>query len=113
MPLACRVARAIGHWHITTENQIDTDRCLRHIFTYVGRSESQHSKPVQDAVLPSKLFETANGIFGHMGGARSMNAANYPLLRTIDSPGDLRLLSPNLLEQVASELRSYLIDTVS
>jgi len=42
-----------------------------------------------------------------------MNAVNYPLLMTIDSPGDLRLLSPNLLEQVASELRSYLIDTVS
>jgi len=42
-----------------------------------------------------------------------MNAVNYPLLMRIDSPGDLRLLSPKLLEQVASELRSYLIDTVS
>jgi 1-deoxy-D-xylulose-5-phosphate synthase len=42
-----------------------------------------------------------------------MNTVNYSLLKTIDSPGDLRLLSPNLLEQVASELRSYLIDTVS
>ena len=68
---------------------------------------------VQDAVLSSKLFETAFGIFGRVASAQCMNAANYPLLRTIDSPGDLRLLSPQLLEQVASELRSYLIDTVS
>ena len=68
---------------------------------------------VQDAVLSSKLFETAFGIFGRVASAQCMNAANYPLLRRIDSPGDLRLLSPQLLDHVASELRSYLIDTVS
>ncbi len=38
---------------------------------------------------------------------------SYPLLETIDSPADLRALAPNQLEQVAAELRQYLIETVS
>jgi hypothetical protein len=51
----------------------------------------------------------------HIGvsGAQSMSAANHPLLSTIDSPDDLRRLSPEWLKQVTAELRRYLIDTVS
>jgi 1-deoxy-D-xylulose-5-phosphate synthase len=37
----------------------------------------------------------------------------YPLLSTLDSPADLRAVPVNALPQVASELRQYLIDTVS
>ena len=41
-----------------------------------------------------------------------MDATSYSLLRAIDSPNDLRRLSPSMLESVAAELRRYLIDTV-
>ena len=42
-----------------------------------------------------------------------MNAgSSYPLISAIDAPADLRKLSPAELEQVATELRQYLIDTV-
>ena len=41
-----------------------------------------------------------------------MNAGKYRLLSAIDSPGDLRRLPSNTLHTVATELRSYLIDTV-
>ncbi|NLG76917.1 MAG: 1-deoxy-D-xylulose-5-phosphate synthase [Xanthomonadaceae bacterium] len=42
-----------------------------------------------------------------------MNAgSSYPLISAIDSPADLRKLSSAELEQVAAELRQYLIDTV-
>ena len=37
----------------------------------------------------------------------------YPLLSTLDTPADLRAVPANVLPQVASELRQYLIDTVS
>src|SRR5215207_2645190 len=37
----------------------------------------------------------------------------YPLLSTIESPADLRAVSPTSLGDVATELRQYLIDTVS
>src|SRR5690606_3173124 len=37
----------------------------------------------------------------------------YPLLSTIDSPAELRALPAQVLGQVATELRQYLIDTVS
>jgi 1-deoxy-D-xylulose-5-phosphate synthase len=37
----------------------------------------------------------------------------YPLLSTLDTPADLRAVPANALPQVASELRQYLIDTVS
>ncbi len=43
---------------------------------------------------------------------RLMDAANCPLLRSIDSPHDLRRLPLRALDRVASELRCYLIDTV-
>ncbi|HTP37951.1 MAG TPA: 1-deoxy-D-xylulose-5-phosphate synthase [Steroidobacteraceae bacterium] len=39
--------------------------------------------------------------------------ADYSLLRTIDSPADLRRLSENQLPQLADELRDFLIQTVS
>lgn len=38
---------------------------------------------------------------------------NPGLLKTINSPADLRNLSPDLLPEVASELRQYIIDTIS
>jgi 1-deoxy-D-xylulose-5-phosphate synthase len=41
------------------------------------------------------------------------SATPYPLLTAINSPADLRKLPPAQLEQVAGELRQYLIDTVS
>ncbi len=41
------------------------------------------------------------------------DAERYPLLSQIDSPADLRALSENRLEEVARELRAYLVDTVS
>jgi len=37
----------------------------------------------------------------------------YPLLETINSPADLRLVPRTLLKRVADELRSYLLDSVS
>ncbi len=39
--------------------------------------------------------------------------ANYPLLKAIDSPADLRALPSERLQDVAAELRRYLIETVS
>ena len=41
-----------------------------------------------------------------------MAATNYPLLSAIDSPADLRRLPPAALEDVAAELRRYLIETI-
>jgi 1-deoxy-D-xylulose-5-phosphate synthase len=38
---------------------------------------------------------------------------SYPLLSTLDTPADLRAVPANSLGQVATELRQYLIDTVS
>jgi 1-deoxy-D-xylulose-5-phosphate synthase len=38
---------------------------------------------------------------------------HYPLLQKIDSPHDLRQLPESALEQVAKELRAYLLDSVS
>lgn len=38
---------------------------------------------------------------------------DYTLLRTIDSPADLRRLSADQLPLLADELRRYLIDTIS
>jgi len=37
----------------------------------------------------------------------------YPLLETINSPADLRLVPRTLLKRVADELRAYLLDSVS
>ena len=37
----------------------------------------------------------------------------YPLLFAIDSPADLRALDPDVLPELARELRAYLIETVS
>ena len=34
----------------------------------------------------------------------------YPLLETINSPADLRLVPRTLLKRVADELRAYLLD---
>jgi 1-deoxy-D-xylulose-5-phosphate synthase (EC 2.2.1.7) len=43
-----------------------------------------------------------------------MNAgSSYPLISAIDSPADLRKLPASELENVAAELRQYLIETVS
>lgn len=36
-----------------------------------------------------------------------------PLLKTIDSPADLKKLSREQLQQVCDELRQYIIDVVS
>src|ERR1700736_610398 len=38
---------------------------------------------------------------------------NYPLLESIDSPADLRRLPPAKLSELASELRKFLIHSVS
>src|ERR1700761_9152511 len=42
-----------------------------------------------------------------------MTGPNYPLLETIDTPDDLRQLSPAKLPELAAELREYLIQSVS
>jgi 1-deoxy-D-xylulose-5-phosphate synthase len=42
-----------------------------------------------------------------------MLSANYPLLSTLNSPAELRALPAEQLKTVATELRQYLIDTVS
>jgi len=42
-----------------------------------------------------------------------MTKPEYPLLSTIDSPADLRALPAAQLNDVATELRQYLVDTVS
>ena len=39
--------------------------------------------------------------------------SQYPLLSRINSPHDLRALPESSLEQVARELRGYLLDSVS
>lgn len=41
------------------------------------------------------------------------NSSIYPLLEAIDSPEDLRKLEPGQLPQLAEELRSFLLDSVS
>ncbi|REL32064.1 1-deoxy-D-xylulose-5-phosphate synthase [Thalassotalea euphylliae] len=43
----------------------------------------------------------------------TINLAEYPLLSTINSPDDLRLLSQDQLTKVSDELRSYLLNSVS
>jgi 1-deoxy-D-xylulose-5-phosphate synthase len=42
-----------------------------------------------------------------------MSNHNYPLLRTIDAPEDLRLVPREQLKELSDELRGYLIDSVS
>jgi len=42
-----------------------------------------------------------------------MNSQRYPLLGSINSPADLRLLAEEQLPQVAEELRAYLIESVA
>lgn len=42
-----------------------------------------------------------------------MSATDYPLLNNIKFPSDLRKLNENQLEQVANELREFIIDIVS
>lgn len=41
-----------------------------------------------------------------------INLADYPLLRKIDSPRDLRKLDPSQLRQVSSEVRQYMVDVI-
>ncbi|WP_286265653.1 1-deoxy-D-xylulose-5-phosphate synthase [Thalassotalea atypica] len=43
----------------------------------------------------------------------TINLADYPLLKTIDTPDDLRMLNQDQLSQVSNELRSYLLNSVS
>ncbi|NMP32856.1 1-deoxy-D-xylulose-5-phosphate synthase [Thalassotalea sp. M1531] len=43
----------------------------------------------------------------------TINLADYPLLSTIDTPDELRLLQQDQLPQVSEELRSYLLNSVS
>ena len=45
--------------------------------------------------------------------SKSATKSAYPLLSALDSPADLRALAPAQLAEVATELRQYLIDTVS
>ena len=42
-----------------------------------------------------------------------MNIGKYPLLDDISTPADMRKLDESQLPQVASELRAFLLDTVS
>src|SRR3954467_5082156 len=42
-----------------------------------------------------------------------MPGQTYPLLTSIDSPADLRLLDVDLLPQLAQELRAYLLASVA
>ena len=42
-----------------------------------------------------------------------IDAARYPLLARIESPADLRQLSQAQLQDVADELRAYLIESVA
>ena len=41
-----------------------------------------------------------------------VNMDDYPLLKTIDSPHDLRMLEPGLLRQVSNEVRQYMVDVI-
>jgi 1-deoxy-D-xylulose-5-phosphate synthase len=41
-----------------------------------------------------------------------VNLADYPLLRQIDSPHDLRKLQPAQLRQVCAEVRQYMVDVI-
>lgn len=43
----------------------------------------------------------------------TINLTEYPLLANINSPGDLRKLEQNQLEQASEELRRYLLNSVS
>jgi len=43
----------------------------------------------------------------------TINLADYPLLKTIETPEDLRLFNQDQLSQVSNELRSYLLNSVS
>ncbi len=41
-----------------------------------------------------------------------VNMDDYPLLKTIDTPQDLRTLDPGLLRQVSNEVRQYMVDVI-
>ncbi|MAG77729.1 MAG: 1-deoxy-D-xylulose-5-phosphate synthase [Colwelliaceae bacterium] len=43
----------------------------------------------------------------------TINLADYPLLSTIDTPDELRLMQQDQLPQVSEELRNYLLNSVS
>ncbi|MFD2164711.1 1-deoxy-D-xylulose-5-phosphate synthase [Thalassotalea euphylliae] len=43
----------------------------------------------------------------------TINLADYPLLSTVNTPDDLRLMQQDQLSQVSEELRSYLLNSVS
>ncbi|KXK56940.1 MAG: 1-deoxy-D-xylulose-5-phosphate synthase [Chlorobi bacterium OLB7] len=42
-----------------------------------------------------------------------VNINNYPLLKLIDSPHDLRRLDPTQLRQVCADVRNYMIDVIT
>ena len=67
-------------------------------------------------MLYSSLSGAAHGCHHHIHPAKRSAMAgseNYPLLETIDSPGELRQLAEKQLPELAGELRRYLIDTIS
>jgi 1-deoxy-D-xylulose-5-phosphate synthase len=61
---------------------------------------------------------SATGIPGEIpleatGAARTYNPAMYELLKTINDPAELRKLERRQLQQLADELRAYVLDSVS
>src|SRR5688500_2165651 len=62
---------------------------------------------------PFRIGSYSEGTDTTCGRLRANMTNAYPLLSTLDTPADLRAVPANALGQVATELRQYLIDTVS
>lgn len=56
------------------------------------------------------MSDFANGIIRVNG--ETINLDDYPLLKRIDSPADLRRLEQTLLRQVSAEVRQFMVDVI-
>ncbi len=58
-------------------------------------------------------MSTLTGDLPSSGGAASYDASMFELLKTIDDPAELRALERRQLQQLADELRAYVLESVS
>src|SRR5687768_13316856 len=73
-------------------------RCDRRLGITYHRQLSEHR-----VLFPNSMADSPNAI---------VDLADYPLLRKIDSPRDLRLLPASQLRQVCAEVRQYMVDVI-
>src|SRR6185503_12876723 len=94
-----------------------------HIARYVERTvgAALRGRPASDSILLIDIASRAEYFTsrsnGYVRDTKSQrleyNAAKMTLLESINSPADLRTLSPDQLRTVADEIRAYILETMS